>query len=186
MYFTKKLVIACCSIILIFSACEKEDKTSPSSNQSTTPIVSSSTLVGDWEMTSLDYAGASSVSAGGSTITTQFTGVGKNFTYTIEFTDNPKRYSATGGYTVTLTSLFNGSSNVQDVPIPDASSSGTWSLNGNTLTITDDVSGDPTTTEILSSSNNNTFSMDFAGFFGQSVQGADVTFTSGQISFNRK
>jgi len=151
-----------------------------SSTQKITPSI----LVGDWEMVSLDYAGSSTDVVGGQTITTSFTGVGRDFTYQITFTDNPKTYAATGGYTVDLTSIFSGQSNTQAVSIPNAASSGTWNLVGNTLTITDAGTNETNSTEILTGGQNN-FSYDFAGLNGQSVGGANVEFTSGQVSYRR-
>ncbi|MEQ8623508.1 MAG: lipocalin family protein [Vicingaceae bacterium] len=151
---------------------------------SSTQKITTSVLVGDWEMISLDYAGTTSEVVAGQTLTTSFSGVGRDFTYQITFTDNPKTYAATGGYTVDLTTTFSGQTFTQPTAIPDASSSGTWNLVGNTLTITDASTNETNTTEILTGGQNN-FSYDFAGLFGKSVGGANVSFTSGQVSYRR-
>lgn len=180
-------------LTIFFSSCAKDNgaltpnpSLGQSNNQATSQIigVNSNTLVGDWKMTSLSYAGSSTTSVGGTSTTTQFTGLGKSFTYQITYNDNPKTFVATGGYVVELTSNLNGQSFTSDTPIPDASSSGKWSLNGNILTHILDVTNDTSSTEILRGGPNN-FSVDFGGMFGQSAGGAQVTFTSGEVSYER-
>lgn len=183
-FLRKGLTILTITVSVIsFSSCSDDDGDS-SPAASPAQRIASSTLVGNWEMTSLDYAGTSSNTVAGQTITTEFTGVGKDFTYTLTFSDNPKEFVSTGGYTVELTSIFAGQSTTQDVPIPNAGTTGTWELNGNTLVLVDNNTNETSTTEILSGSNNS-FSYDFAGVFGRSVQGANVALSSGQVSFER-
>ena len=191
----KKLLLSltCCILALSISSCsDTNDDLTPVSKASpqapgggsTTQKITTSVMVGDWEMVSLDYAGTSTTEAGGQTFTTTFNAVGRDFTYKFTFNDNPKTYAATGGYTVDLTSIFEGQSTTQEVILPDASSSGTWELVGNSLSLTDANTNETSTTEILTGGQNS-FSFDFAGFAGQSAGGANVQFTSGQVGFSR-
>lgn len=186
----KLLAIFLC-VILSFSmsSCSNDDDDNPTPTQTAlTPAanqkIASKTLVGNWEMTSMNYAGSSSIQSGGVNYTTTFSGKGKDFTYILTFENNPKTYIATGGYKVELKSNFNGSTNVQDVTIWDASSFGTWSLKGDTLSLNDFNTGQNNSTEILRATNNS-FSYDYAGIFGQSSNGANYSLNSGQVSFVR-
>ena len=180
--FKSPFILLLASIFVFsFSSCSDDDGPSQSASNNT----SSGTLIGAWEMTSLNYAGETSTSAGGVTITSEFSGVGKDFTYVMEFNDNPKTYSTSGGYVVDLTTTVSGTSFTQEVPIVDYVTSGTWSVSNNELTTTDDNTGESSTTKILSSSNSN-FSLDFAGFFGDITAGADATITDGQADFKKK
>jgi hypothetical protein len=165
------------------SSCTKEESYTPNpsfANPNYTPN-SSSNLVGAWKLVSLDYAGTSTNGGASS----QFSAVGKSYTYVITFSENPNNYVTTGGYTVALTTELGGISFTQDITLTDYASSGTWQLKGDTLTTVDGTTGDTGSTEILSMSKNE-FSMDFAGFFGKSVMGADVVFSSGQVTYKRK
>tara|TARA_B100001109_G_scaffold224531_1_gene197499 strand:- start:5243 stop:5863 length:621 start_codon:yes stop_codon:yes gene_type:complete len=148
------------------------------------PKMSVNTLVGNWKMVSLDYTGTSSNTVGGTTLVSNFSGLGKNFTYLITFNNNPKTYTTRGGYVVELTTAIDTTSFTQDVQISDVVSSGTWSLNGNFMTTIDDSTMESSTTEILQGSNNS-FSVDYAGFSGQSNGGASVIINSGQVTFDR-
>ena len=183
----KKLLIAAIatSCMLSFSSCSDDDST-PAIGPTPNQLISSKSLVGTWEMSGLTYRGRSTTTVGGNSTTAQFEGVGKDFTYVVQYNDNPKTYTTSGGYTVTLTSTINGSSFVQDAPVSNVISSGTWSLNGNELTSTDDNTMQSSTATILTSPNNNSFSVDFAGFRGSSLQGASVNITSGMVSYDRQ
>lgn len=194
MIFLRSLFSIFMLSLLAFSvtSCTEDEALTPNPSfqqeNTSTPVVqkiSSNTLVGDWTVTSLDYAGTSTTSQGGNTFTTNFSAVGKDFNLDLTFRDNPKTYSSNGGYTVDLTTYFDTTSMTQEVIVPSTSSSGTWSLSGNTLSITDSLTNETNSTEILRAGNN-TFSIDYAGFTGQSNMGANVNLTSGQITYQRK
>lgn len=153
-------------LIFSFSACSDDDAITPTSM-----------MTGEWEITSLNYTGISS--SGGSTV--GFSGVGRKFTYTINFLDNPKVYNTSGGYTVSLTT--DGSS-ATDFVLDDFISNGTWSIKDNDLTLTNPNNESSTSKVVFSNLDN--FSMDFADLFGKSVGGVDVIFTSGKVKFRRK
>lgn len=168
--------------ICTLSSCSDDDGGStPSNNSSGNQAPTVAMMVGTWGMVSLDYVGQST----NGPFTTDFSGVGKDFTYMIIFNDNPKTYTTMGGYTIALTTTILGSSVTQDTPISNVVGGGTWDLNGTELTLTDNVTQQPSTSDILSSSNNS-FSIDYAGFSGTSTGGAAVDITSGQVTFNRK
>lgn len=127
--------------VLFFASCEIAPKIN------TTP--SSTSLIGTWELTGLDYTGTSSVTVSGTDpFITDFTGELADSDFTIEFTDSPKDFFAMGDYSIKLTSEFGGITNVQTIPNPNYVSTGTWSIAGDQLTIVHSTDGPQTTTLI--------------------------------------
>lgn len=187
MHYFKKILLPLtfCFLAFSISSCsDSDDDPTPAPAAPIAQKITPSILVGDWEMVSLNYGGTSTSVNNGQTSTISFNAVGRDFTYQITFTDNPKTFVANGGYTVDLTSILNGQKDTQTATIPNAASSGTWNLVGNTLTITDSNTKQSNSTEILTGGQNN-FSYDFAGLNGQSVGGANVEFTSGEVGYRR-
>lgn len=190
----KSLLTFCLATVVVinFSACSDDDSDvtpdqNQNNNQNSNQLISQSSMVGSWNMTALNYVGSSSTTTGGTTFTSNFSGVGRDFTYVLDFADNPKIFSSSGGYTIDLTTTFSGTSFTQATSIPDVMSSGSWDLVGNTLTLIDDATNDTSITEITSSPNNDSFSFDYAGFAGQGQQnGASYNLSSGEVTFNRK
>ena len=73
--------------------------------------------------------------------------------YTLTFTENPKKVVSDGSYSIELTTTVNGQSTTQNVENLELLSSGDWSINGNTLSITVDNETDDAT--IVELTNNN-------------------------------
>lgn len=111
--------------MFLFS-CDDDDSTSSSST--------SNDLIGNWEMIGMNYNGTSTSNVSGQSFVTNFRGVGKDFDYTMEFTENPNEFSAEGTYTIALEYIFSGQNFTQDVPVQVNSTRGDWSLDGMTLT----------------------------------------------------
>lgn len=113
-------------ISISFVACSTDDD-SGSNN-------TSGHLVGSWEMVSFDYDGNTTTTISGQTTEADFIGVGQNLDYIIEFSDNPNEFSSVGSYDIELTTTVSGQTSTTLQPINDASSSGTYTLDGNTIT----------------------------------------------------
>ena len=131
---TKVLLLALMTLTVL-SSCKKD---SESLNATET------LFLGTWEMTSMTYSGTNASTSQGLTTVANFTGVGKDMTYEIEFSEDPKTYEASGEYTVELTTMTEdlvidgvvvapASTFTADVPVSGADQSGTWSSDGNTL-----------------------------------------------------
>ncbi len=130
-----KVIFLALIAITILSSCKKD---SESLNSSET------ILLGTWELTAMTYTGTNASTSQGFTTVTDFSGVTKDMTYEIEFSENPKTYETSGGYTVELTSTIEdvlidgevvvpGYTFVNDVPIEGAAQTGSWSSDGNTI-----------------------------------------------------
>ena len=128
-------------VLVVMMSCSKDDNTLTGS------------LVGTWNIESLDYAGESSSSVGGQTLTTiNFEGEGKNMNNQVEFKEDPKEFLSSGSNDATLSMDVDGQT--QDVEFEDLEFliSGEWERDGNTLTITND-STDPQIAEITKLTN---------------------------------
>lgn len=107
-------------LFIAFSSCSKDDDSSLDLN--------SSMIVGEWNLSSLNYAGKTEVIFQETNYSTTYSGVAENIDYTLTFNaDNT--FSSQGGYDVNLTT--EGISQI--IAINDFSSSGDWSIDGNIL-----------------------------------------------------
>lgn len=88
---------------------------------------------------SFDYEGTTTVMADGLTIATQFVGVAQNIAYTLEFSENPNEFVSDGTYDIELTSTLLDQTSAQTVELGDLSGSGTYTLDGTTLSVTGDL-----------------------------------------------
>jgi hypothetical protein len=116
------------SLSIIFLSCSDDEDPKPTSEG----------MVGTWNITAVEYTGTTTSSILGQTIKADFTGTGKDMDLTSTFGMNPNTVVSAGGYTITLKTTVAGQTTTEDVPVDDFVSDGTWSLSGNTLTITDD------------------------------------------------
>lgn len=163
--------------ITLFSCGEEED-----------PISTSNAAVdGDWEMTALVYSGTSTTSAGGFTVSSDYTGVGYNFSYILSMDASNNTYTTSGGYTIELSTTTNGFTQVQDFPYSGLQSSGTWSLNsaGTELTFVD-ASGNVGTQTIISNGNSNSLVLDYSTVFvPANSPGISYSNLSGSATFTK-
>lgn len=93
----------------------------------------SASLVGTWNITSLDYSGESATEFMGQSQSATFVGVGENFDTSITFTENPNEYTSSGSYDVVLTTTINGVEDTTTTPVDDFQSEGDWERNGDSL-----------------------------------------------------
>ena len=113
-------------VVSLFSCSEKDD-----------PKPAGDGLPGAWSMTGLEYSGTSTATFdGGGSIAATFTGVAKNIAHTVTFTENPNEVISEGSYTIVLTTNTEGIVTTNEVPITEIFMDGTWSRDGDILTIT--------------------------------------------------
>ncbi|GAB5551222.1 MAG: hypothetical protein Sapg2KO_08130 [Saprospiraceae bacterium] len=127
------------SLLFLFVACENDNG---EDNQS-------ANLEGAWELKTLDYNGSTT---SGST-TTNFDGTARNVDFEIDFNADGS-YTSRGGYTVTLVYDFGGIRSSQMTEINDFFGSGTYTLNGDRLSITRNSDGETNTATISTVSQN--------------------------------
>ncbi|MBL0744218.1 DUF5004 domain-containing protein [Chryseolinea lacunae] len=118
---TKHLAIVLATILF---SCSKDNDPTPTVED----------ITGSWAATAIDYTGTTTVA--GSPFKTDFTGKGKDMDLTVTLNKNPATFSSSGDYTIALTSVVLGQSTTQDYPFQGFLANGTWTLDGNTLTVT--------------------------------------------------
>lgn len=118
---TKHLAIVLTTILF---SCSKDNDPTPTVED----------ITGSWAATAIDYTGTTTVT--GSPIKIDFTGKGKDMDLAVTFNRNPATFSSKGDYTIALTSVVSGQSITQDYPFQGFFSNGTWTRDGNTITVT--------------------------------------------------
>jgi hypothetical protein len=111
--------------VILFS-CGKDDDPAPTADG----------LIGAWSITALEYGGSTITTVSGITITSDFTGVGKDMNMTVTFNQNPNTVTSQGSYTIALTTVTLGQSLTEDVMFNGFFGDGTWVLKDKTLTVT--------------------------------------------------
>ncbi len=96
----------------------------------------SSTIVGMWEVISIDASGTSTAEIAGQTIETNFVGEGVDLNYTVTFTEDPNEVTADGEYNIELTTTVAGQSITETIPGILFIDSGNWIIEGDQITIT--------------------------------------------------
>lgn len=119
-------------LLLLFTACEEEDNNLEVNNDN---------LAGEWEMTGFTYGGRSTQEAGGETYRSNFAGNARDITFTVTFNADGT-YTSSGSYTIDVTYAFGGQEFDQSLTIDDVLDSGTYTLNGDELSITRDQDGE--------------------------------------------
>jgi len=118
-------------LTLSFSLTSCSDDDNNSSN-------TSGELVGTWMGTAIDYSGTTETTVQGITIDADFVGEAYDIDYSLTFSENPNNVEADGSYSIELETTVNGQTTTQDVEDLEFLNDGTWSRDGNDLTITDD------------------------------------------------
>ncbi len=124
-------------VMLFIGGCAKEDDTTEISGS----------VVGVWNCTALNYSGTTVTELMGQSITSNFTGEGQNIDFTLTFSENPNTATSSGTYDIFLTTTTLGQTQTQTIPDIEFEYTGTWSQNGNDLTIVKD--GVPATATIV-------------------------------------
>ncbi|MBG43755.1 MAG: hypothetical protein CL530_07280 [Aequorivita sp.] len=139
-----KLILFTAFISLTISCSKDDDNPAPENNGN---------IIGVWKGTTVNYTGSTTTTAQGQSITADYVGEAYDVDYTLTFTENPKKVVSDGSYSIELTTTVNGQSTTQNVENLELLSSGDWSINGNTLSITVDNETDDAT--IVELTNNN-------------------------------
>jgi hypothetical protein len=170
MKITKLLLI--CVAALLFS-CSDDDDDVKATVQG---------MIGEWNITDLDYNGTTTTSAQGMNITANFTGTGKDMDLTTIFTASPNTVTTEGSYTIVLESTTLGQTTTNEVPFTEVFTDGTWTLEGNTLKVTG-PNGTDEATIVEQTSTTLKFKVDVdetesgSGFTVKTVLHATYTFT---------
>ena len=125
MKITKLLLIGLA--VVLFSCSEDEDF-----------VPTSEGMTGDWAITALDYKGSTTTSGQGVNMKVDFTGTGKNMDLITSFGMDPNTVTSEGSYTIVLKTTYMGQSTTEEYDMDETVTDGTWTLNGKTLTVTND------------------------------------------------
>ena len=134
MKITKFLLL---SLAVIFLSCSEDEDPKPTSEG----------MVGNWAITALDYKGTTTTTAQGASIKADFTGTGKDMDLITTFNSTPNTVTSEGSYTIVLKTTYMGQSTTDEYEMDETVTDGTWTLSGNTLTVTNDFG--PQTATIL-------------------------------------
>ena len=124
MKITKLLLL---SLSVILFSCGDDEDFKPTSQG----------MVGAWQITAVDYKGTTTTTAQGMSIKADFTGTGKDMTLTTTFAASPNTVTTQGSYTIVLKTTIAGQTETEEYPVDEIFSDGTWTLDGQTLSITD-------------------------------------------------
>lgn len=102
------------------------------SNDDNPPGVNSTLVLGEWNVEEISYSGSSTVTQGGQTLTSTYTGEAIDLDARLIFND-ATNYTTEGNYTIKLLTTVNGQTMEQNVPYPDLSGSGTYRIEGNKI-----------------------------------------------------
>jgi hypothetical protein len=133
MKITKLLLL---SLAVIFLSCSEDEDPKPTTEG----------MLGNWKVTALDYKGSTTTTAQGASIKADFTGTGKNMDLITTFGSNPNTVTSEGTYTIVLKTTYMGQTTTDEYEMDETVTDGTWTLNGNTLTVTNDDFGPQTAT----------------------------------------
>ncbi|MEZ4950182.1 MAG: lipocalin family protein [Saprospiraceae bacterium] len=133
-------VLALAFLVIGLASCSKDDVT-PSGGDG---------LVGNWKLVEYTYTGSGTTTVGGFTTSTDFSGVGKNMSAFVEFTENPNEYVSMGMIDIELTVNSGGQTYTITQTTSGDFDDGTWEKNDNTLSLVNKNGGmiDGTITEL--------------------------------------
>ena len=119
-----KLLFALTLIIFITSCSDSDD-----------PTPSNSEIIGSWNMIGFEYEGTTTTEISGVSFTTSFEGVGIDMDLTLEFLQENSAYNTNGDYGIELTTTFQGQSVSTTAYNNGFVGSGTWAVDGNTISV---------------------------------------------------
>ena len=123
------------AVFVLFSACGGNDDDIIVMDEMTEDPPPS--IIGEWQLTSMQLSGTSSETTKGSPVDATFTGFGKNMDFSIIFTEDPNEYVRDGTYTVELTTTIDGEISVDNSTHYVIDVMGNWSIDNTELTMID-------------------------------------------------
>ncbi|CAL2086959.1 Lipocalin-like domain-containing protein [Tenacibaculum sp. 190524A05c] len=129
----KKLLLLFVSMSL-FVSCSDD-------NGETLVDVDASEIVGKWDLIELTANGKSTNETLGQSVETEFSTLGKDFDFEVEFTNNPQNVTGTGSYNSVVTYTALGQTTTEVIPTTTANGleDATWDVNGGILKITPSI-----------------------------------------------
>ncbi|WP_025741148.1 hypothetical protein [Aquimarina pacifica] len=117
----------------LFTACSDDDNANEQEDDSSELT---GTLTGDWNLTGLTASdGTLNTTVEGQAVSLSYTAIGKDFNTEVSFSESPNVVTSSGSFTTEVTFSFFGIEESQEVPGQEFAIVGTWSLEGDQLTI---------------------------------------------------
>ena len=116
-------------------------------------------MLGTWNIATIDYSGTSVTTVQGQSLKSTFKGTGKDMDLISTFSENPNTVVTEGSYIIELETTTLGQTVTNDILFENVIVDGTWTLNGNTLTI-DGAAGPQTATILEQTSTKLTMKLD--------------------------
>jgi hypothetical protein len=149
-------------LLSTFFSCAKDDS------------LPTNAILGKWNVTQIEYTGTSSTNVQGDITTAEFTGSGVDMKLEIEFTENPNEYKASGDYGINLKTEFLGQSFDYSLSNQGFIDSGTWSQEGDQLTVT--TKAGETQTATVTSLTEDVLIITWGTSQTEALEGATVTY----------
>lgn len=94
-------------------------------------------VIGNWQVTNLEYSGNSTTTFLDQSFTVPFNGVGQNMDMSLIFNESPQNFTTNGTYDIELSYDLQGQPVTQQIQgLPFLVPSGEWALEGNEITLT--------------------------------------------------
>lgn len=122
-FFKTVFGLLLCSVI--FSCTHEEE--APFSNPS---------IVGNWQLSAMEYTGVSKVSFNGVNNEHAFSGEASEIDFILDLSESPNTFTSEGGYLITLAFMMMGQEIKMPVRIDDFLGEGSWEINGDKLKVT--------------------------------------------------
>lgn len=161
MRFTKLLLL--CGLPMMLLSCSREDEN---------PVFDESLLIGDWQITSLDYSGTTTTTLAGFKTTANFTGKGVGLDMIVRFLQDPNTVVSEGEYSIDLKTTVLGQTSTSTLHFSDFMMPGAWKIEGGNKLIIEaiDVSEEATIKKL----DDTDFVMDWSYVTEESEMGISV------------
>ena len=127
----KNKIILFLAVVFALTSCTNN-------NSGSNITVTESDLAGIWNVTDTYQEGTTTTTIFGEEIVGTFVATGRDYDFTYDFGTNPNTLTANGSYIATVSLTVAGQTETTEEPVTtvDGLSSGTWSVNGNILSVT--------------------------------------------------
>jgi len=118
-------------LVLAFTSCSDDDNDDIIDIEAPT-----ASIIGTWIAESVDYSGATETEIQGQTVTADFVGEAFDIDFGVTFSEDPNELVSDGSYSIELTTTVAGQTTVNTIENITFLEDGTWEMDGNELSIT--------------------------------------------------
>ncbi len=139
--------------LVLFLACTTFLTSCSNDDDASAIVIDEALIIGEWDLTDFKTENGRTVTnALGETITAEYSSTGRDYNAQLTFSENPKTFLSSGGYTAIVTTTTFGQTVTEEQVIPgDFISGGSWRVENNQLIVTD-INDNDTAFSVLSQS----------------------------------